>query len=46
MTGRLLANLFRSLRHRNYGIWAVGALISNIGTGCSEWRKTGPSSQD
>jgi len=31
MTGAL-ANPFRSLRHRNYRIWAAGALISNIGT--------------
>jgi MFS family permease len=27
-----LANPFRSLRHRNYRIWAAGALVSNIGT--------------
>ncbi|TIX89917.1 MFS transporter [Rhizobium sp. P44RR-XXIV] len=31
MTGTL-ANPFRSLRHRNYRIWAAGALVSNIGT--------------
>lgn len=31
MTGTL-ANPFRSLRHRNYRIWAAGALVSNVGT--------------
>lgn len=27
-----MTHLFRSLRHRNYRIWAAGALVSNIGT--------------
>ena len=26
------ANLFRSLRRRNYRLWAAGALVSNVGT--------------
>jgi len=27
-----MRDTFRSLRHRNYRIWALGALVSNIGT--------------
>ena len=35
MTGAIAAGdggVFRSLRNRNYRIWAAGALVSNIGT--------------
>ncbi|HEX4599242.1 MAG TPA: MFS transporter, partial [Burkholderiaceae bacterium] len=27
-----MRDIFRSLRHYNYRVWALGALVSNVGT--------------
>lgn len=32
MSSALLSGTFRSLRNRNYRLWAAGALVSNVGT--------------